>query len=35
MHRVHEGEGEDGLYTLTTTPYTKDGGDYTVAFEDW
>ncbi|GFZ21802.1 hypothetical protein Acr_29g0009640 [Actinidia rufa] len=34
MRRVHEGEGQDGLYTLTTTPYTKDGGDYTVAFED-
>ncbi|XP_057467552.1 uncharacterized protein LOC130756928 [Actinidia eriantha] len=34
IRRGHEGEGQDGLYRLTTSPYTKAEGDYTVAFED-
>ncbi|GFZ08989.1 hypothetical protein Acr_20g0007970 [Actinidia rufa] len=34
IRRGHEGERQDGLYRLTTSPYTKAEGDYTVAFED-
>ncbi|GMP56845.1 hypothetical protein CsSME_00021163 [Camellia sinensis var. sinensis] len=36
MRRGHDGEGPKGLFTLKTTPYTKDRGDssHIVAFQD-
>ncbi|GFZ08992.1 hypothetical protein Acr_20g0008000 [Actinidia rufa] len=34
IRKGHEGEGQDGLYRLTTSPCTKAEGDFTVAFED-